>query len=38
MTPEEQMELNYFYEEMESYYDEESKPRCLICMIIKSSP
>ena len=25
MTPEEQMELNYFYEEMESYYDEEEE-------------
>ena len=25
MTPEEQMELNYFYEEMESYYDEEEQ-------------
>ena len=25
MTQEEQTELNYFYEEMESYYDEEEQ-------------
>lgn len=29
MTPEEQMELNYFYEEMESYYDEEEQAEML---------
>ena len=36
MTPEEQMALEYFYEEMDAYYCEKNKARFLIDTRIKS--